>query len=325
MGRGTRMRVINTRAGTCAVWSPGLRSPRYAMLAGCALASIVIFTIKALSKGGILVGLVLVLVFAITVATYPLYMAWHSSLTITEDRVIRGPPRKLSGGLRRTDVAAVRHRGEYTEFLGYDGRVLLKSSSLLTRRQAHEMADFLHVPFSDPVNRFVTAALVRIRGAGYASKAVPTAFTQNAPGVFVMRPDRGRTVRLCLVFMLFAGWLGAFATVRIVGGDYGSSVELIIMCAFCIIFPLRLYSADTIVVTNDAVYKGARNRSRFAARAEITEIVFGNGITLFAANHVTLLRFNNSLQSLAHAEELAAKLGLPLRMTGKQPKRRRGL
>jgi hypothetical protein len=297
MKRGAEhVRVIETSNGSRAVWMPNIRNRRYALIAGMCMVPVLVVVVELMVKAPDAVSAVLAIALVILGAIPPLGMARNACFTVTRDFVVSGVPRKSSKRVRRADVTLVRYRGEFGELVGQDGTVLLQTSALLTRQQASEIAAYLHVPF-----------------AGGATAAV-AASPREAPGAFILRPNRGKAFRYRLIFWLLAAGGIGFGVFDLVNGHRSAAI-------FTAVLPLALAVASafwlrdaTLVVTNDAVYKGLHNRSKYAALTEIAEIAYGpRTLSLMTANGSELLGVDASFFTAAQAQELADKLGIPLR------------
>lgn len=289
------MRVIETGTGSRAVWMPNIRSPRYALLAGMSLVPVLILALRLLLRVADVTSALLAIALVVCGAFPPLALARSGSFFVTRDFVLSGPPRKPSHKVRRTDVVLVRYRGEFGELVGQDGAVLLRTSGLLTRQQASEIAAYLHVPFS---------------GSSAAALAVPV---RDSPRVFVLRPDRGKAIRYRLLIGLFgAGGVGA-GVYDMINGYRSSAIFMAAVGLVMSVAGVVWLRGTALVVTDDAVYKGVRNRSKYAAVTEIAEIVYGPRFLLTAANGSPLLDVEASFFTASQAQELADRLGVPLR------------
>jgi len=296
---------MESKSGTWAMWMPNTRSPRYAVISGMAVVPMLIALIEMLLKFRTLTGAAIVIVFVICAAVAPISIARGSSLVVTRDFVLKGSPRRPSRKIPRANVVLVRYRGEFGELIGENGKVLLQTSPLLTRRQVNEVADYLHVPFS-----------------GNMADA-PVVGVQDSPGVFVLRPDKGKAVKFRLL-------IGLLAVVGLGGGVFdmfngfrGAAIYTSGMFLVLFVGAVIWYRSTALVVTDDAVYKGPRaGGSKFAARAEIAEIVYGPRLVMNAANGATLLTIDTSLFTATQAEELAYKLDIPIRRDAKATKSR---
>lgn len=142
------MRIVETKNGSRAAWTPGIRNPRFASVAGSCLFSAAVLDFEVLVRVHGLPGEILAVVIAIWVLTVPAFTAWTGRVFVTRDFVFKGSPRRPTHKVRRSDVALVRRRGELGEFIGQHGTVLLTASAFLTPVQIREMAQQLHVPFS---------------------------------------------------------------------------------------------------------------------------------------------------------------------------------
>ena len=297
MKRGAEhVRVIETSNGSRAVWMPNIRSRRYALFAGMWMVPVLVIIVELMVRAPDALSAILAIALVIFGAIPPLSMARSASFFVSRDFVVSGLPRKASKRVRRADVTLVRYRGEFGELVGQDGTVLLQTSALLTGQQVSEIAAYLHVPFS---------------GGGAAAVATPL---RDSPGAFVLRPNRGKVFR----YRLFTGLLAAggigFGVYNLVNGHPSAAISTAVLplaLALASVFWLR---DAALVVTNDAVYKGQRNRSKYVARAEIAEIVYGpRTLSLEAANGSGLLSVDTSFFGVTQAQELADKLGVPLR------------
>lgn len=290
------MRVIETGTGSRAVWMPNIRSPRYALFAGMSLVPVLIVAVDLLLRIPDATSAVLAIALVLCGAVPPLGMARSGSFFVTRDLVLCGSPRKPSHRARRTDVVLVRYRGEFGELVGQDGAVLLQTSLLLTRRQVSEIAAYLHVPFSG------------------STAAAPVAPVRDSPGVFVLRPDRGKVIRYRLLIWLFAAGGIGFGAFDAVNGYRASAIFAAVLPVLLAVAGEVWLRGPALVVTHEAVYKGVRNRSKYAALAEIAEIAYGpRSLSLKAANGSELLSVDVSLFTAAQALELADRLGIPLR------------
>lgn len=168
-------------------------------------------------------------------------------------------------------------------------------ASTLTRRQADEVADYLHVPFSG-------GATAGLEASGGKSAVI-----------FVLRPERGRALRHKLIFGLCPALCIAVAVADVVGGRWVAALYLTGLFLVSTTAGVVWFRNSALVVTDDAVYKGARIRGKYAARTEIVEVAYGSRVTMKAANGSTLLSIDASMFTDSQAQQLAAALDLPLR------------
>lgn len=289
------MRVIESEDGPSGVWLPNYRSRRYALIAGMSLVPpLLISAVLIIERPGVLSAVLVVALVLLTV--FPgLKTLLGNGLLVTDDLVLKGSPRRPAQKVRRADVVLVRYRGEYGELIGSDGQVLLEISRLLTRRQVGEVADYLHVPFSGP------------------SSTAPVADTGDVPGVYVLRPDRRKVLTYGSIAGLFvAGGIGV-SVMELGKHNWATAIFLAVAyTAFAAIVVVWL-RINVFVVAGDAVYKGSRNRGRYAARSEIAAVGYGPGLSLLAANGSRLLSVDGSVFTPAQAKELAVRLDVPLR------------
>ncbi|MBR7838798.1 hypothetical protein KDL01_36360 [Actinospica durhamensis] len=302
------MRVIETKNGARAVWMPNFRSRGYALLAGGSMVPGLAAAVGVLLMEPSATNAALAVLVMILVAVPLLMIARNSALYISADLVATGSARTPARSIRRRDVVLVRYRGEFGELMGRDEQVLLRIPAFLTSRQAAEVADYLHVPFTG------------------TPTAAPVAEVRDIPGAFVLRPDPGKK----RMFMLLAG---LFALLGLGGGAWSAidgkwpiGILLIVGYAILVFVSARWLGTNTLVVTDDTVFKGTRDRNKFVSRSEIADIVYGQKwFLLRAANKSTLLGVDVSFFTRAQAQELADRLGVPLQapQTSKKPQRPR--
>jgi hypothetical protein len=290
------LRFIETLNGSGAAWTPSLFSRRYALVAAVYMMPVVGSGIPLIIESRDPVVLALLALMAVFAVALPVMSVRGNGLSVTRDFVLVGSRRKPSRQIARTDVAEVRYRGEYGEFLGRDGAVLLKAPGMLTRRQMAEIADYLHVRFT-------------LGAAG------------SAPEVFVLRPDKVRARKYKLVIALSAALglgMGGFdlANRFWAAGAYTMGVGLFVAVVLVVRF-----RSNALVVTRDAVYKGRRARGRHAVRSEITLIAHGPRLGLNGADGSPLLRVDASLFTVNQVAELAERLAVPVSPALRPPPR----
>jgi hypothetical protein len=293
-GGGLRMRVIESKGGATAVWLPSIRSRRYALITVMSLAPALLLSAELLLKRPDAVSAILVVGLVVLAAVPLLRIARGNGFFITADFVLIGSPRRPSRRVPRAEVVQVRYRGEYGELLRSDGQVLLQIPRLLTRQQASEVADYLHVPFSG------------------RSSSAPVADVQDVAGVYVLRPDRRKVFRYGLIAGLFVvGGVGV-GVWELIDRHWSTAILLVGGYVVLAVVGVAWIRVNALVITEDSVYKGTRNRGKYVARSEIAEVRYGPGLSLKAANGSRLLSLDGSIFTSAQAEELAVRLDVPL-------------